>query len=357
MILPLVGGAQSWGAANPDPPTGSAAVLGDHYPVRRVDFPDGVIGMPDVIYSSLDGFRPLTLDLYLPPSGARLKTQGHPLVIFVHGGGWTNGHSRQSGAFEDWPKVLASLAARGYVVSSLNYRLSREAPFPAAEQDVKSAIRWLRTHAGEFAIDRSRVLVWGGSAGGHLAALTATSCGVAELEPSTAVAAAPSATPAQVSIIESDCVQAAVTWYGVFDFSSMGRQQAANSAAGPVPSPAATSPVDPRLSPNPVVRFLGCVPSDCPPETLRLASPISFVNRLSPPMLLIHGTEDHTVPFAQSQSFYDAMTASGASVRIVPIAGVDHSFVGKTKEQTRQASLEALKETFAFIDATIGSAR
>jgi acetyl esterase/lipase len=71
------------------------------------------------------------------------------MVMYIHGGGWQNGHSRQSGAFENWPATLAMIAARGCVVTSINYRLSGEAPFPASIQDVKTALRWLRAHAGE----------------------------------------------------------------------------------------------------------------------------------------------------------------------------------------------------------------
>jgi acetyl esterase/lipase len=340
-------------AANAEPATATAAVTGDHYPVRHTAFPGGVTGLSDVIYASIDGYRPLTLDLYLPHSAVTTHSHALPLIIFIHGGGWTNGHSRQSGVFEDWPKVLASIAARGYAVSSLNYRLSREAPFPAAEQDVKSAIRWLRGHAQEFGIDKQRVLVWGGSAGGQLAALTATSCGVAALEPPSPAAGPGNPAPATTAA-ESDCVQAAVTWYGVFDFATITQQQSAINGA----LPAAAAPnSDPRQSPNPTVRYLGCQPASCPEETLKLASPISFVTNDTPPMLLIHGTEDHVVPFAQSQAFNDAMKAAGADVSLVSLPGVDHSFVGKTAEQTRTASLQALNATLRFIDATVGKSR
>jgi acetyl esterase/lipase len=174
--------------ASEEPAIGTKAVLEDRYPERRIAFPGGVTGLPDLTYSTLSGFRPLTLDLYLPaspPSG------GAPVIIYVHGGGWTSGHTRHSGAFENWPGVLASLAGRGYVVASLNYRLSAEAPSPAAEQDIKSAVRWLRANAARFSVDKRRIGIWGGSAGGQLAALAGTSCGVSALEPPAADAKAP----------------------------------------------------------------------------------------------------------------------------------------------------------------------
>jgi acetyl esterase/lipase len=263
-----------------------------------------------------------------------------PLVIYLHGGGWFSGHSRQSGAFENWPEVLASIAARGYVVSSVNYRLSSEAPFPAALQDVKSAVRWLRSNAAEYGIDKTKVLVWGGSAGGQLAALTATSCGLAELEPVSAVPTADNSAAA-----ESDCVQAAITWYGIFDFASLMNHQPAS--ANP-PAPGSPAPV------NPALRYLGCPTSPCEQETIALASAVTQVSKNTPPMLLIHGTDDQTVPFAQSQSFHDALAAAGGQVKLVPIVGVGHSFVAKSAAETRAASLQALKESIEFMAATLG---
>src|SRR5581483_6004784 len=225
--------------------TAARPVLEDRYPVRRTPFANGVVGLADLTYADIPGFRPLRLDLYLAPDGTKTL---HPLVIFVHGGGWQSGHTRHSGAFENWPGVLASIAARGYVVTSLEYRLSGEAPFPAAIQDVKAAIRWLRAHAAEYGIDKTRAVIWGGSAGGQLAALAGTSCGVAALEPADASAeqrpepgaARPSAgaaasgasssnaraTPvsaspqAKAAAPESDCVQGVIAWYGVFDFAA-----------------------------------------------------------------------------------------------------------------------------------------
>jgi acetyl esterase/lipase len=179
LLVAMAGSACSlsaWpGSPVPSPVVDASPFLGDHYPSRTISFPSAVTGLADVTYSNIPGFRPLTLDIYLPSKSGN-RAAPAPLVLYIHGGGWTNGHSRQSGAFDDWPKVLASLAARGYVVASLNYRLSAEAPFPAAIQDVKSAIRFLWSRSSEYGIDPSKAIVWGGSAGGHLAALAATTC-------------------------------------------------------------------------------------------------------------------------------------------------------------------------------------
>ena len=312
----------------------------DRYPQRHVEFPGGVVGIPDLVYQTLPGFRPLHLDLYRPSgSGA------HPFVVYVHGGGWLNGHTRQSGAFSSWPNVLASLAARGYVVASVEYRLSGEARFPAAEQDIKAAIRWLRTNAATHGIDKGRGAIWGASAGGHLAALTATSCGVAALEP--VAPAAPIAEPprlapasAPAGPLESDCVQAAVTWYGIFDFSTLAAQRDPNSTA-----------FQDRVD-SADARFLGCRLSVCAPALIAAASPITYIDRGDPPMLLIHGVMDKTVPGKQSQQMYEKLRAAGVPVQMLLIPDVDHSFIGKAPADTQTASRAALTRVFEFIDAT-----
>lgn len=302
--------------------TASRGVIEDRYPPRQVAFADGVTGRPDVVYWQPSGFRPLTLDLYLP---AAPKTGGpvlHPLVLFLHGGAWFVGHSRHSGAFENWPNVLAALAAHGYVVSSLNYRFSREAPFPAALQDVKVAIRFLREHAAQYGIDKERVLVWGGSSGGQLAALAATSCNVAALAP-------PDGVPAQ-----SDCVQGAVLWYPYTDM-------------GALPAPTG-------VTPSAEGRYLGCEMASCPAETLRLASPASQVTAATPPMLIIHGTLDKTVPVQQSLTLDAALRKAGVHSELLLLPGIGHQFVGDSADATHAASVQALDRSVQFIDATLG---
>lgn len=311
-------------AAAKEPATGAAAVTEDRYPPRRMAFTDGVTGLADVTYSTLSGFRPLTLDLYLPA-----RSSGSPVIIFVHGGGWISGHARHSGAFEDWPGVLASLAAKGYVVASLNYRLSSEAPSPAAEHDVKNAIRWLRSQSSTYGIDKHRVGIWGGSAGGQLAALAGTSCGVAALEP-------PLATATTTAPLESDCVQSVVAWYGIFNFE-------------PLASDVTTV--------TPAIRYLGCGATDCPAANVAQASAINYIDRTDPPFLLIHGALDKTVSPNQSREFHAALQSQGVKSELLILPQVDHSFVGATAASTRQASLQALQKTIEFFDATLAPNR
>jgi acetyl esterase/lipase len=316
--------------------TAKEAVLEERYPQPRVTFAGGVVGLPDLTYSTIPGYRQLKLDLYLPPGNI---TNARPLVIYVAGGGWLADRPRNAGAFEDWPRIFASLSKAGYVVASIRYRLSGEARFPAAEHDTKAAIRWLRSNAVKYGIDKNRVVIWGSSAGGQLAALAAVSCGDLSLAPPTSpsIAQAESAPKAE----ESDCVQGAVIWYGIFDFNQMGLQ----------PTAQGTNRSD---RPDAASQFLGCRIAECAPGVARAASAVSHVDAHDPPMLLIHGSVDRVVPVEQSQQFYGVLKSQGVKAELLIIPDVDHSFIGKTPEITNAASNTALKKTIEFIDATVG---
>ena len=320
------------------------AVGADSLSTVKVGFPDGVVGFPDVTYETLPGYRPLKLDLFLPPESFAAAGP-RPLIVYIHGGGWMGGGPRRSAAYRDWPKVLAAIAARGYVVASVSYRFSREAPFPAAIQDVKAAIRWLRTRAGTYHIDPARAAIWGQSAGGHLAALAGVTCGVTALEPGARIVpgtanveTAPST--AAGADTASDCVQAVVGWFGVYDFSALPKR------TGPPPG----------MPPGPSADnlFLGCPAGDCTDEQRKRASPVAYVSRSAPPFLLMHGSNDHTVPEAQTEEFDAALRAAGVRVRKIVVPGVDHSWIGATPAATREASKMALREAIDFIEAEIG---
>ncbi len=287
-----------------DVPVSAEVVMANRYPEVQNLFPGGVVGLPDLVYAQLPGFRPLRLDMYLPPD----RDTPHPMVMYIHGGGWQNGHARQSGAFENWPATLAMIASRGYVVTSVNYRLGGEAVFPAAIQDVKTALRWLRVHAREYGIDKDRFLVWGASAGGHLAALAGTSFGVEALEPVDL--------PEELAG-ESDAVQATIGWYGIYDLSEMGERG------------------------GPGGYFAG---------QLAEASPATYVDSSDGAFLLIHGSEDPVIDYRQSIAFNDLLTSRDlpSSVHVIP--GVGHSFRGETAESTREASITALSMALEFMD-------
>jgi acetyl esterase/lipase len=265
-------------------------------PTPPVLYQHGVKSFRDVTYAQLIGFRPLTLDLYLPPAGARRR----PVVVFVHGGAWRHLTARDGGTVRDFPAVLAYVAARNYVVASVNYRLSAEARFPAAVQDVALAIRWLRLHAARYDIDSERFVIWGSSAGGEIATLLGTACGVPAFQPP-AVRDSGAAAP-------STCVQGVIDWYGLVDLEADGRDLGKPDV------------------PDYVNAYLGCKLSRCPRGWARSASPLAYIHANDPPFLIQHGAADTTVSPSQSKRLYEALRAAGVPAELVIYPGVKHGF-------------------------------
>jgi acetyl esterase/lipase len=274
-------------------------VASRYTPTPSVPYPGGVQSLRDVTFAELPGFRPLTLDLYLPPAGGAPR----PAVVFVHGGAWRHRTARDGGTFRDFPAVLASVAARGYVVASVNYRLVGEARFPGPVQDVEMAIRWLRTRATNYNIDPARFVAWGSSAGGQIAAVIGTGCGVAALEPP--------ASAADKGPIPSPCVQGVIDWYGVIDMESFAADLGKADVAR------ATAQED---------EYLGCEVRKCPAGWARSASPLAYIDAKDPPFLIQHGSADDTVSPKQAQRLYAALRAAGVPAQIVLYPGVAHGF-------------------------------
>lgn len=298
-------------------------------------YPSGVSGFKDVTYQMLNGFHPQTADMYVPSGKGPF-----PAVVFVHGGGWGAGSPRT----QDSIRILTSLAARGYVVMGINYRFHGEARFPAQIQDTKAAIRWLRSNADDYGVDRARVGILGASAGGYLAALAGTSCGVKALEPSAPAGAPPGlprgGVPPGMTIksdnAQSDCVQAVVDWYGPIDFLTMDSQALPNSSKHDVATGAEG-------------RLLGCAPSQCSKELVGQTNPISYVDKSDPPFLIMHGDNDHSVPAGQSQELYKALMAQGVKATLVLVPGADHVFYGVSDAKMQ----EIWNTTFDFFDRTL----
>ena len=289
---------------------------------QPVAFPGAVMVSPNLTYAQIDGFRPLTLDLYQIPS--KPKETPRPAILFIHGGAWLAGDARHAAGFDDFPALLASLAAKNYAVASVNYRLAREAHFPAAVQDVKSAVRWLRSHAAEYNIDTTRVMVWGMQAGAQIAALVGTTCGVNVLEPA---ADAKSKAP-----LASDCVQGAIDWAGPVDLVSW------DSSAGHPPEAGDATPLG---------NYLGCEPADCAPGTVRAASPLAYLQSMTPPFLIQQGAADALVPVPQSRALYDALQALHVPSTLVVYPEVGENFARNgTADPVTQAKVVADMEDF-----------
>ena len=314
------------------------AVGADSFAGISIPFAGGVRGYPDVVYETLLGYRPMKLDLFLPPPSFAAKGP-RPVIVYIHGGGWVGGGPRRSAAYSDWPKVLASMAEHGYVVASVSYRFAGEAPFPAAIQDVKAAIRFLRANSAKYGIDSGRFVTIGQSAGGHLASLAAVSCGAPGLSPpATTIPKAANveltASAAKGADEVSDCVQGAVSWFGVYDFSTMPKGKLAGK-----------SPMD---------MFLHCPDTGCDADVVKAASPLSYVTAKTPPILVMHGAKDRQVPVDQAYRFEAALKAAGVKTDLVIYPDTDHSWINPTPEETGAVSRGALSKSLDFIEALIG---
>ena len=279
-----------------------------HFPMVSEASPASSILEPDRLSSNSQH-----LIFHLPSSSLRTPA-GFPLVLYIHGGGWLAGNARRSVPLDDFPGVLASLSSRGYVVASIEYRLSGEAKFPAQVEDVKASIRWLRLHASTYDIDPSRFMTWGVSAGGYLSGLVATSCNQsAPGEGKREHSSIPDATTASVpSSGPSACVQGAVSWYGIFDFATIADQAQQDKAMS-------------REDPNaPEWQLLGCYGnSKCDPGKIAAASPVTYVDRNDPPMLLIVGSEDKLSHINKQQRWLKNWKAAGAQVELIVFTGLE----------------------------------
>ena len=256
-------------------------------------------------FAALPGYRPLELDLYRPASD-----RPRPTVVYLHGGGWRQGaRSMTSPAFRDWrPGLLARVAAAGFAVVSPDYRLSGEARFPAQLDDVNRALGWVADHGAEHGIDPGRILLWGDSAGGHLAALAA------------------------LRAETRSAVGGVVAWYPVTDLVGI---QADAEAVGGEPHNTA----DARET-----ALLGGLICDLP-ELAADASPVSHASAASAPFFLAHGTADLGVPYAQSARLRDALLAAGKEVTLHTVDGADHMWQGASSEQLHRL----LDATLAFL--------
>jgi acetyl esterase/lipase len=251
-----------------------------------------------VEYSAPAGFRPLELDLYVPDTPGPSQ-----VIVFLHGGGWRMGTRRVfCPTWRDWrPDPFHRLVAAGFAVASIDYRLSGEAVFPAQLDDAQAAVRWLRTRAGELGLDVSRIVAWGESAGGHLAALLGlTGEGVTDEGPTGRT---------------SPAIAGVVDWYGPADLTTLVAQAPATAIAR------ADDP-DSRES------LLIGAPLPQAPDLARRASPVGYVHAGAPPFHIAHGDADRFVPAAQSRQLAEALRAAGADVEYTEIPGADHMWMG-----------------------------
>ena len=244
--------------------------------------PPSVSVRKDVEYGRV-GDRSLKLDLYSPK-----EAKGPvPGLIFIHGGGW------KSGKKEDYRFYGLEFASKGYVVASVQYRLSGEAQYPAAIHDTKAAVRWMRAEAEALGVDPDRIGVAGGSAGGHLAMMIGYSSDVDSFDGN-------SGHPGV-----SSRVQAVVNLYGPTDLTTDFARN--RSAAGSL-----------------LKDFFGGTYEESTSK-YEAASPIRYVTSDDPPTLILHGTVDDIVPINQADLLAAKLKETGVPYLYDRLPGWPHA--------------------------------
>ena len=248
----------------------------DYQPVK---FPEGYTAQIDVIYKEVDGWEG-RIDLYTNPNAEKPT----PVVLNIHGGGWNHGEKESQSGF-------GSFFKNGYAVANVEYRLVDVAPAPAAIEDVRCALIYLYNNAKTLNIDTTKIVIMGGSAGGHLA-LMAGLLG-------------------NNTIYDADCtyegelkIAAIINKYGVTDLVPLNKKKSAKNWLGK--------------------GYLN-------EEFTKSVSPLYYVTKDSPPVFIVHGDADPIVPYSQSVKLYKALKDNNVNAEFLTIPNGKH---GKfTKEE------------------------
>ena len=236
----------------------------------------------DVVYRTVDG-KEQHLNLYLPetmlgeePWFINDEKGKKPTLVHIHGGGWVQGSKDQ---------IVINLLPymfRDWVVICINYRLAKDAKAPAAVEDCLAALKWVHSNAEKYDIDTDRIVLSGGSAGGHLALLTGMLMEGDQL------------CRGKLKVGNASKAAAIVNWYGVTDFT---------------------------INPHPLEWFGENIDLK---EYVQSLSPINYVREGGAPVLTIHGSEDYIVPVKQAVNFHKKLREVGTQEKLFLIEGKKH---------------------------------
>ncbi|HEX6280064.1 MAG TPA: alpha/beta hydrolase [Pyrinomonadaceae bacterium] len=249
--------------------------------------------LPDQIYRSVGDWQG-KLDLYLPIEG-----NNHPLVMFIHGGGWT-----QSSKETEVLYILPYLQ-QGWAVANVEYRLASTAKAPASVLDCRCAFEWIQENATRLKVDAKRIVVAGISAGGHLALSVAT------VEPIDGKAECYKTSHKPAAI---------VNLFGPSDINEL--------IAGPKPFAQA------------VEWFRGV---ERPETVAELISPIKRLSKRTPPVITLHGVDDEIIPYSQSAELHRQLTKLGVRNRLISLRSEGHGGFSAAEWNS------AYQQIFAFV--------
>ena len=205
-----------------------------------------------------------------------------PTAILVHGGGWQQGDKQTT-----FNPIFDPLTKAGFVWFTVNYRLAPKSVYPAAVDDVVTAIRYIEAHAKEFKVDPKRIAISGESAGGHIVAMIGG------------------------RYADELHIRAVVPFYPAVDFDALVEGLDKNATAY-----------------HGIMQFIGATEiNDNARKLLREASPMTYIHKGMPPYLIIVGTADQLVGFRQSKEFCDKVNQAGSQCEIYPLQGAPHWLV------------------------------
>ena len=257
----------------------------------------------NIVYATAGGEKVL-LDIAAPTEGGP-----YPAVLLLHGGAWSIGSRKELSVSKTGPSLIEQIAARGYVVASASYRLAPKHKFPAQIEDARTAIRFLRANAKKYNLDPEKIAAGGFSAGGHLALLI----GFADKD-----AFKNDEYPEQSSRV--NCV---VSFFGPTDLTLYAASEGLEDAF--------------------MVPWLG---KGCKTDkgVYAKASPIEYVTKDDPPVLMIHGTADFVVPILHSERLLKKLQDTGVKSDLIAVKGEGHGWIGKPATKTTQDAILFLDE-------------
>ena len=251
-----------------------------------------------------DGHERQKLDFYSYEGDEESK---RPTLLWIHGGAWIAGDKRSVD-----PLVFQVAGLGKYNLISINYRLANDesAPWPEIIYDVKAALRWIKLNSAKLKIDPDKIILMGESAGAHLAAIAAFSNGVEEHEGDNNPGA-------------STEVKATVLFAGPYNMSSFVVQKNSSIRSGMCEEPQYSSPI---------LELLDCPETDkktynidsCDLSVVRTADPGAFLDKSDPPVYLVHGEHDCTVPWGQSKALHEELDDAGVKNVFVSVEDGEH---------------------------------
>ena len=271
------------------PPTAEAQL--DATATKFVRVANGYRLASNITYLRAGGVE-LKLDVY-QPRGAAAPT---PTLMYIHGGGWTNGN-KESSALTFLPYL-----EMGWAVLNVEYRMADDALAPAAVEDCRCALRWIYRNAEQYNFDVDAIVVTGGSAGGHLSLTTGFLPASAGLDRQCPGDRRRTWTTGNTSTAELN-VAAVINWYGITDVYDLAHDT-------------------PGVSGNFTEAWLGSRADR--DDVAKRVSPTTYVRRGLPPVLTIHGDADPIVPYKHATRLHEALDAAGVPNQLVTIPGGGH---------------------------------